>query len=118
MPEARVLLVEDEMLLREVTSADLADSGFAVTCASNGAEARTVLDRGEQFAVLITDIRMPGELDGWELARYARAARPDIAVIYISGYSGDGEVVPGGLFLKKPYRLQELQGALASFGMG
>lgn len=114
MPDAKVLLVEDEMLLRELTRAELADSGFDVTCACNGSEARVVLEHDRPFEFLITDIRMPGEPDGWQLARDARVIQPGIRVIYISGYSGEGELVPGGVFLKKPYRFQDLESALES----
>lgn len=117
MPETRVLFVEDEMLLRELTRQDLADSGFEVTCAANGTEALSMLENGKVFDTLITDIRMPGEPDGWELARLARDRQPGLRVIYVSGYSAEQvRCVPGGVFLKKPYRFEELRGAMAAAG--
>ena len=55
------------------------------------------------------DIRKPGNLDGWELARRARARSAGIKVIYLTGYSPDAlQPVPGGRLLKKPCRLAEL----------
>jgi CheY-like chemotaxis protein len=60
-----VLLVEDELLVRELASEDLGDAGFEVTAASDGDEALGYLREGRQFDLLFTDIRMPGETDGW-----------------------------------------------------
>jgi CheY-like chemotaxis protein len=114
-----ILLVEDEPLLREMTKLDLEDLGYPALCAPDSDEALAQLGSEVPIGVLITDIRMPGACDGWELARRARAARPDLAVIYISGYTADAvQPVPGGIFLKKPYRLQEVQRALAELGAG
>jgi len=54
--------------------------------------------------VLFTDIRLPGDLDGWRLAATAREAKPELPVIYASGYVVEkGAAVPGSIFLKKPY---------------
>lgn len=108
MTALRILLAEDEPLLRELTAEDLRDSGHSVACAENGDVAMKVLEQ-ESFDLLLTDIRMPGKLDGWELARTARARWPGIKVVYLSGYSPDvQQPVPGGRFLKKPCRLEEL----------
>ena len=108
MTARKILLAEDEPLLRELTSEDLRDAGHTVTCAENGDVASKILEQ-EFFEVLLTDIRMPGSLDGWELARTARARWPEIKVVYLSGYSAEGlQPVPGGRFLKKPCRLEDL----------
>ena len=108
MTARKILLAEDEPLLRELTSEDLRDAGHTVACAENGDVASKILEQ-EFFEVLLTDIRMPGNLDGWELARAARARWPAIKVVYLSGYSPDvQQPVPGGRFLKKPCRLEEL----------
>ena len=113
-----VLLVEDEPLLSEMTRNDLEDLGFSTVCAADAGEAIEVLQHQGHARVLITDIRMPGEFDGWELARRARALRPDLLVIYISGYSADApQPVAGSVFLKKPYRLSEVQDALTRLGV-
>ncbi len=114
-----VLLVEDEPLLREMTKNDLEDLGYEPVCARDADEALAVLGNGQDPRVLITDIRMAGACDGWELARRARKLHPQLDVIYISGYSADEpQPVPGSVFVKKPYRLHEIEEALASFGLG
>lgn len=108
-----VLLVEDEVLLREATSEDLQDLGYEAICAQSAAEAWDILQTGVQLVALITDIRMPGDWDGWELARQARALRPQLGVIYVSGYSeAQHQPVEGGVYLKKPYRFDDIRAAL------
>jgi CheY-like chemotaxis protein len=113
-----VLLVEDELLLREVTSEDLQDLGFATLCASNGDEAIEYLGSERHFIAMVTDIRMPGSYDGWKLARRARELRPDLPVVYLSGYSEDGlQPVEGGVFVRKPYRLADIEAAFVQLGL-
>jgi DNA-binding LytR/AlgR family response regulator len=59
--------------------------------------------------VLFTDIRLPGELDGWRLAATAREAKPELSVIYVTGYTVKrGAGVPAGVFLQKPYRPSDI----------
>jgi len=100
-----VLFVEDEDLLRLVIGDELRDAGFDVVEVSNGRGAIEVLRHGPPVDLLFTDIRMPGELDGWDVAEQARDLRPDIPVIYATGFSEDPlRLVPGGRFFKKPYR--------------
>lgn len=114
-----ILLVEDEPLLREVTRHDLEDLGYRALCACDCDEAWAQLESDFRIGAMITDIRMPGRWDGWELARRVRAVRPELPIIYISGYTGEEpQPVPGGIFLKKPYRLQEVEQALAQLGLG
>ncbi len=110
----KILLVEDEPLLREMTREDLRDLGYSAICARNAPEGWDVLQHEESIGVLITDIRMPGEFDGWELARRARNQLPSLGIIYISGYSGEEQqLAAGGVFLKKPYRLPDMERALS-----
>jgi CheY-like chemotaxis protein len=113
-----VLLVEDEPLLREVTRVDLQDLGFATLCARDGEQALEFLESDQALAAMITDIRMPGPMDGLSLARRARELRPDIPVIYLSGYADDGdEPVDGAQFVRKPYRIGDIESALVSLGV-
>ncbi|MFA9200356.1 MAG: response regulator [Cypionkella sp.] len=110
---ARVLLAEDEMLVRVVAEEDLAELGHEVTAASSGDEALAIIERGERFDLLVTDIRMSGAIDGWALARRARAALPAIRVIYVSGFAGEThDPVEHSHFLKKPYRIEQLRDAV------
>jgi CheY-like chemotaxis protein len=111
-----ILLVEDEPLLRELAQEDLRDLGHNPHSAGDFDSALEALDSGADYDVLITDIRMPGRADGWELARLARMRTPEMGVIYISGFSGElPQLVVGGVFLKKPYRLNEMERALSGF---
>ncbi len=80
-----VLLVEDEPLIRELSRDMLERQGFRVLVASGPAEAEQISKRSK-FDLLITDVTMP-EMQGTELARRLRAARPGLKVLYISGYS-------------------------------
>ena len=112
-----ILLVEDEPLLREVTSEDLESLGFEVECARDGDEAIEILAQ-RTFAALITDIRMPGAVDGWEVARRAREQHPDLPVIYLSGYSDPAsEPVEDARLVQKPYRIGDISRALGELGL-
>ena len=114
----RVLLVEDEYLLCEATREDLEDLGLEVVCASDCDAGWDTFNADRHIDVLITDIRTPAQRDGWELAREARLAQPQLHVIYVSGYSAsEPRPVAGGVFLQKPYRLTQLQEALVRFGV-
>ena len=81
----KILLVEDEMLVRELAFEDLVDAGHDVTVAGSGDEALGILRRDQGFEVLFTDIRMPGELDGWQLAERARDLIPGLKIIFATG---------------------------------
>ena len=110
---AKVLLVEDEMLVRELAYEDLSDAGHDVTTAGTGDEALALLRDGAAFDVLFTDIRMPGDVDGWQLALEARQLIPGLKVIYATGLNDDtGRMQPGERMLTKPYRKNELLDAL------
>ncbi|MDB5597137.1 MAG: response regulator receiver protein [Hyphomicrobiales bacterium] len=104
-----VLVVEDEEIVREMVCMDLVDAGFSVREAATGDEAIRILQEEsageEQIGVLFTDIRMPGSLDGWSLAERARVLKPQLQVLYASGYSAEpAREVPGSFFITKPYR--------------
>jgi len=104
-----ILFVDDDPELREIVAAGLAKPGYAIFTASNGYEADRILT-SNRVSILITDIRMPG-LDGFELARWARAMRPSIQIIYLSGYPIDGARGFGAVYgavLKKPLRMGDL----------
>lgn len=111
MPD-RILVVEDEALLLDTVLAELEDRDFAVAGASGGQQAFALLDEGE-FDALLTDIRLPGGIDGWTIAVEARERFPDIAIIYMSGYAPDpGRPVPAGVLLQKPFAMEALVAAL------
>jgi PAS domain S-box-containing protein len=105
----RILLVEDDALVREHALRLLRDLGYRVTEAASGIEALTLLRDGLQVDLLFTDVIMPGGLTGPQLAAAARALLPALPVLYTSGYTENaivhhGRVDPGVLLLHKPYR--------------
>ena len=108
-----VLIAEDDVLVRLSVVECLLDEGFTVIEAGTGEEALTYLASTPPPDVLFTDIRMPGRINGWELARCFREVLPEIAVIYASGYSDDSaSPVAGGLFFNKPYRMEQVIAAM------
>lgn len=108
-----VLVVEDDDRLRAFAVDALRGLGYRVVEAANGTAALAALHSHGDIAALFTDIVLPGPLDGFELAKRVRALRPDIRVLYTSGFS-DAERVPAELIdreselLPKPYRISEL----------
>lgn len=113
-----ICLVEDELLLRAMSQADLEDIGFEVIPVTTCQEAWQLIGSGTRIDCLLTDIRTPGPMDGWQLARQSRDLVPELPVIYVSGYSGsETHPVPGSIFLTKPYRLADLEEALSALGL-
>ena len=99
------------MLLRLIGSDTLADAGFEVLEADNADAALLLLAEDRNIQVLFTDIRMPGSMDGLELARVVHERWPEIKILLTSGDTWPApEVIPDdGRFLAKPYRLSNLQ---------
>ena len=101
-----LLVAEDEALVRLAMQEMLEGGGYEVVAASSGEMAMSLIMQGScPYGGLITDIRLGGELDGWALARAARARVPDICVIYVTGDSAadwSAKGVPQSLVLQKP----------------
>jgi CheY-like chemotaxis protein len=113
-----ILLVEDEMLLRELMFEELSEFGFAVTPISTADEALRVISTDTSFDLLLTDIRMPGEADGWELGRRARQAMPWIRVIYATGYTDQGnDLYAHERSIKKPFRHEQILALIRDLGI-
>jgi len=108
-----VLLVEDEESVRELVRETLKARGYTVIEASDGIAGMRVSEEYQgNIEILITDVVMPG-MSGRELAKRVAAARPNIRVLYLSGYTEDaiiheGALEPGTGFLQKPFTLQVL----------
>src|SRR5690242_12838285 len=107
-----ILVVEDDADVREFAVRVLRESGYLVLEAANGGVAEILLGQDLPIALLFTDIVMPGEPDGIELAARARALRPELPVLFTTGYAGaaryDAAVLQGRL-LSKPYRPRQLE---------
>ena len=103
---AKVLVVEDEVLISEMIGEALADSGFQVCVAADASEALNHLAEGFAPDVLFTDIGLPGEMDGSLLAFAARKLCPNIMVVYASAAwdaPNNIRTVAGSVFVPKPY---------------
>ena len=104
----RVLVVEDDVLVRAFAVAVLEEEGFDVLEAETGEEG---LERchDDQPDVLFTDIRLPGQVNGWDIAELCRQRHPDLPVIYATGFSDvSARPVPGSVLFQKPYRAEQL----------
>ncbi len=111
------LLVDDEELVRASTAAMLSDLGYAVIEAASGEEALRLVDAGVEFDVVVTDHLMPG-ITGTDLARTLLSRFPQCPALVVSGYADVDGMAPDLARLSKPFRLQELAGALAELKGG
>ena len=107
-----ILIAEDEPAIRFVAEEILGELGYTVTSCPDGASALAHIMQGGRPTLLLTDIRMPGGLDGVELALRAREIVPDLPVLLCSGNDdgpdGRSRSVPGAALLRKPYRRADL----------
>jgi DNA-binding response OmpR family regulator len=104
----RILVVEDDPLIREIVVEALREEGYDVIHASNGEEAMAWCRR-RVADVLVTDIKLPGQMDGWQIAEQCRARDPELPVIYATGFSPvRARPVPGSLSLRKPFSPDEI----------
>ena len=103
---ARILVVEDEVLVRSLLAEELREAGFVVVEAADAREALAFLDADGGVDLMFSDIRMPGQLSGLDLARAVRERRPDLPIVLTSG--NQVSVPPSSLarFITKPYRME------------
>jgi PAS domain S-box-containing protein len=114
----RILLVEDDPLIRSQVERQLRAMGHVVVAAGDGPEALVILGRSAKFDLLLTDVAMPNGLNGHELAKRATALNPQIRILLSSGHSEDAvlqgaERRRGVAFLPKPYRRAALEQKIA-----
>lgn len=112
----KVLVVEDEPLIRLGLASLIEDWGYAVVEAANADGAIRLLESDPQIRLVVTDVDMPGSMDGIKLAHHIRRHWPPIQLIVISGKVGvaPGQLPDGARFLAKPYREQVLMGLVHS----
>jgi CheY-like chemotaxis protein len=104
----RILVVEDDPLVRDLAVTALTEEGFEVVEAETAEEALARCAE-ETTDVLVTDIDLQGDLTGWDVAEQCRESDPSLPVIYASGHSGaQMRSVPGSSWLQKPYGPDEL----------
>ena len=106
----RILVVEDEPLLRLFNADMLSDAGFDVLEAANADEALRVLETTRGIRVVFTDVEMPGALDGFALADRIEALWPEIGVVITSGRRFPEAVLtaPARRFVAKPFRAAQV----------
>jgi CheY-like chemotaxis protein len=109
----KILIVEDDDLVRSHAESQLADFGYDVIAASSGSEALDILEKEPDVDLLFTDVIMSGGMNGRELAEVAKRLRPKLKVLYTSGYTENAIVHHGRLdegvqLLQKPYRRHDL----------
>jgi len=110
-----VLVVEDDSAVRRMTGVRLTALGYTVLEVENAADALDLVRDGGDIDLVFSDMMMPGQMTGLDLARALRAERPDIPVLLTTGYAGemtDAEIVDGYPLIRKPYRQEDLAGAI------
>lgn len=109
--QPRILVVEDDFIIRMMLVEVLADDGFAVTEADNGKEALALLKSG--IDLVVTDVQLPGPINGHELVALARQTIPNLPAIYTSVRGAGG--IPQGdrdIAIAKPYQATEIAAAI------
>ena len=113
-PPATILVVEDNQFVRHSTALALQDHGYRVLMAADGPAALELLEQGETIDLLLSDVVMPGGLNGQELADRICRLAPAVKVVLISAYPKEelldsGKVTDDTTLLMKPFRQQELE---------
>ena len=109
-----VLVVEDEILLRWTAASVIDETGFNASEAGSAVEAISMLERRNDVWAVVTDVQMPGSIDGLKLAHLIKVRWPNIKVIVTSGQLKlrEDDVPPGCRYLHKPYNPSQLIGIL------
>ncbi|QIG99124.2 response regulator [Bradyrhizobium sp. 6(2017)] len=112
-----ILVVEDDALIQDLVQEALADGGFKTEAISSGEKAIALLEeRVQEYRALITDIHLPGTLNGWDVARRARELNPQMPVVYMTGEGADewpSHGVPNSVLLLKPFALAQIVTAIS-----
>ena len=111
--DEKILIVEDDTLVRQYVVTQVKSLGYAALEAANAAEALIIIDADREIDLLFTDVIMPGAMNGRQLADEAARRRPDLKTLFTSGYTENaivhhGRLDSGVLLLAKPYRKSEL----------
>jgi PAS domain S-box-containing protein len=130
LPDARrveggqtVLVVDDEPIVRMLVSEVLKDAGYIVIEAADGAAALKVLQSNARVDLLVTDVGLPGGMNGRQVAEAARVLRPSLKVLFITGYAENSVLGPGQLdagmhILNKPFSMEAITGRVKELTSG
>ncbi len=117
-PSVVVFLVEDDEVIRGSLQEALTEGGFSVVIAETGEAAITMLDaEGGNYSALVTDINLPGEISGWEVAKHGREINETLPVLYVSGanahqWAANG--VPKSQFIANPFAIAQVVTAVST----
>ena len=108
-----VLIIEDEMSIRSLMAEVLEEAGYRTLSAQDGQSGLRILQSGRRVDFLITDVGLPGGMNGRQVADAARVARPELKVLFVTGYAenaavGDGQLEPGMGIITKPFEITTL----------
>jgi CheY-like chemotaxis protein len=110
-----VLVVEDEVLIREVIRDELEDGGYAVVMAADADAAIAILEARNDIHLVFTDIDMPGSMDGLKLAACVRDRWPPVHIIITTGKARPLTIPANALFIPKPYVGRAVVAAMKTF---
>jgi nitrogen-specific signal transduction histidine kinase/ActR/RegA family two-component response regulator len=115
---ATILLVDDEAPLRLLLAETLKEAGYTIIEAADGYEGLKILQSSEHIDLLISDVGLPGNMNGRQMADAARVVRPDLKVIFITGYAehaamGKDALSPGMQVMTKPFALDTFTAKIA-----
>lgn len=110
-----VLVVEDEVVVREFVAEDLQEAGYQVLTASNAAAAVDILQARQDIRMVFTDVNMPGTMNGLQLAACVRDRWPRTHIVVTSGKSWSVAELAGAVFVPKPYALSNIIDIIGAF---
>lgn len=105
-----VLIVEDEILVRMAQAGFLRDEGYQVLEAGDAVQAMAFIRTNVAIDLVVTDVRMPGKMNGLALAREIRIAQPNLPIVVMSGHLPEDEARIADRFLQKPFSSEQLAG--------
>jgi PAS domain S-box-containing protein len=113
-----VLVVDDEELIRQLVVEVLTDLGYAALEAADGRQAMAILQSAGRIDLLVTDVGLPGGMNGRQLADVSRQLRPKLPVLFITGYAetavvGNGHLGPGMAVITKPFQMDALMATIS-----
>ena len=112
-----ILIVEDDVLANEHLEFILQQAGYEVLSATSAEEAAELLEDRKDVRLIVTDINLPGTTNGLKLAAAAKALRPEMNIIIVTGYNSfkNDEIPPGSIFIPKPYNARKVIEAIRHF---
>src|SRR4051794_1833611 len=112
---ATVLVVEDEIFIRELVTDELREAGFSVVAVRTADDAIAILETRQDIHLVFTDIDMPGSMDGLKLAAAVRERWPPVHIIITTGKVRPLEIPANSIFIPKPYVGENVVAAMRTF---